>query len=85
MRPTRPSNGTPAAANSALMLGTSLAMPAPSTSRPSLIRSSVASWCAKTTGLRNAGKKTAVPSVTRCVRAAAAASKVKRIMSWPRQ
>ena len=37
MRPTRFSNGTPQATNSARMFGTSLAMPTPRMKRPSLI------------------------------------------------
>ena len=40
--PTRLSNGTPAASNSARMLGTSVAMPTPRMKRPSDMRSKVA-------------------------------------------
>ncbi len=76
MRPTRFSNGTPQAVNSERMFGTSLAMPTPRMKRPSLIWSRVAMPCASTTGLRNAGSKTAVPSSARRVRAATAESKV---------
>ena len=76
MRPTRFSNGTPQATNSARMFGTSLAMPTPRMKRPSLIWSKVAMPCASTTGLRSAGSNTAVPSSTRRVRAATADSRV---------
>ena len=65
MRPTRLSNGTPDASNSARMVGMSVAMPMPRISRPSEMRSSVATWWASTTGLRSAGNSTAVPSSTR--------------------
>ena len=65
MRPTRFSNGTPQATNSARMFGTSLAMPTPRMNRPSLIWSRVAMPCASTTGLRSAGSSTAVPSSAR--------------------
>ena len=80
MRPTRRSNGTPAAVNSARIGGASAPIPMPRITRPSAIRSSVATWCASTTGLRSAGSSTAVPSATRRVRAAAAASSVSG--SW---
>src|SRR6266851_1502771 len=76
MRPTRFSNGTPQATNSARILATSLAMPTPRMKRPSLIWSRVAMPCAKTTGLRSAGSSTAVPSSARLVRAATADNRV---------
>ena len=76
MRPTRFSNGTPQAANSARMFGTSRAMPTPRMNRPSDTWSSVATWCASSTGLRSAGSSTAVPSATRGTRPATPASRV---------
>ena len=76
MRPTRFSNGTPQATNSARIFGTSLAIPTPRMKRPSLIWSSVAMPCASTTGLRSAGSNTAVPSSALRVRAATADSRV---------
>ena len=76
MRPTRFSNGTLQATNSARMFGTSLAMPTPRIKRPSLIWSKVAMPCASTTGLRNAGNNTAVPSSAFRVRVATADNRV---------
>ena len=64
------------AANSARMFGTSRAMPTPRMKRPSDTWSSVATWCASSTGLRSAGSSTAVPSSTRGTRPATPASNV---------
>src|SRR5438874_1098767 len=55
-------------------------MPTPRITRPSATRSSVPTTCASTTGWRSAGSNTAVPSLTRRVRAATAASSVRG--SW---
>src|SRR5512145_2754293 len=79
-RPTRRSHGTPAAANSRRIGGVSAAMPMPRMMRPSATRSSVPTTWASTTGLRSAGSSTPVPSRTRRVRAATAASSVSG--SW---
>ena len=76
-RPTRRSNGTPTAANSLRMAGPSVAMPMPRITRPSERRSRVPTMWASTTGWRSAGSSTAVPSFTRRVRAATAASSVR--------
>ena len=62
------------------MAGASAAMPTPRIVRPSATRSSVPTTCASTTGLRSAGSSTAVPTLTRFVRAATAASSVSG--SW---
>src|SRR5499433_1279621 len=79
-RPTRRSKGTPTCWNSLRMFGTSPAMPTPRMTRPSAMRSRVATTWARTTGLRSAGSSTAVPRRTRFVRAATAARRVSG--SW---
>ncbi len=71
-------NGTPTAMNWARVFGFGKPPPIPAISRPSDSRSSVASWCASRIGWRSAGSSTAVPSATRSVASATAASNSSR-------
>jgi len=76
MSPTRRSLGTPNAFSSACVPGSSAPGPIPKMTRPSARRSSVATACAIEMGFRSSGKRTAVPSATRFVAPATAASRV---------
>ena len=76
MSPTRRSLGTPNAFSSACVPGSSAPGPIPKMTRPSARRSSVATACAIEMGCRSSGKRTAVPSATRFVAPATAASRV---------
>ncbi len=76
MRPTRWLKSTPMAVNWASVAGLENPAPIPATRRPSEMRSSVANCCASGIGWRSAGSSTAVPTVTRSVRAATAARSV---------
>ena len=76
MRPARCSKSASAASNSWRIRSLRVPNPTPRMSRPWAIRSRVAALCASSTGLRNGASSTAVPSSTRRVRAATAASRV---------
>lgn len=73
-RPARPANGTPTATNSSSVCGTGKPAPTPRVSRPALAWSRLAVIAAPISGCRRAAVMAAVPTRTREVAVATAAS-----------